>query len=346
MSKRRLNITILILLFFSLLFLNGCTMKVPKLFPEETKISDLPPEALLIDRDAIYDRTLALIQSAQTSIYVEQTEFDDTRLIELLLAKSSSGVDVRILLDQWQKVNRATLDQLKSQNVSIQYYPAQKGQINNTKYLIVDHDKAIIYGPPWTENGFQSHSLAVELSGKSAWKTATLFSRDWEFTTTLPLNVPKTSSLPEDNIVLATNANVRQQLADQISASTNSIWIINSEITEPDLVQALINAVNKGCDVRLILDRSVTTKTPVTLEKLITNGVHIRYYPAELSLGMNLGIFDNKSFILSSSGWTRYSFVANHEFSITVPSPSASIRLGEMFEQDWEISSDQLFEGE
>ena len=314
-------------------------MKVPRLFPEETPISNLPSEALLVDRAAIYERTLTLIQSAQSSIYVEQAEFDDATLIELLIEKSRSGIDVRILLDQWQKVNRATLDQLKTQNVSVQFYPAQKGQINNTKYLIVDQSRTIIYGPPWTENGFKSHTLAVELSGRSAWKTATLFSKDWEFTTTFPLDVPKTSTLPEDNIILATNANVRQQLADQISSSTKSIFIENSEITDPDLVQSLIDAVDNGCDVRLILDRSVMTKNPVTLETLITNGVQIRYYPDEPPLGMILGVFDDKSFVLSSSGWTRYSFVANHEFSITVPSPIASVRLGEIFELDWGKSS-------
>ena len=340
MSKRRSDIIILILLLCCLLFLTGCTMKVPKLFPEETPISDLPAEALLINREEIYDRTLTLIQSAQSSIYVEQAAFSDADLIELLLTKSRSGVDVRILLDQWQNVNRATLDQLKNQNVSVQFYPAQKGQINNTKYLIVDQNQAIIYGSPWTENGFQSHTLAVELSGKSAWKTSTLFSKDWGFTTTFPLNVPETTTLPEDNIVLATNANVRQQLADEMSSSTKSILITSSEITEPDLVQSLIDAVDNGCDVRLILDRPVMTKNPMTLETLTTNGVQIRYYPDQPSFRMNLSIFDNKSFVLSSSGWTRYSFVANHEFSITVPSPVASLRLGEMFEQDWEKSSE------
>jgi phosphatidylserine/phosphatidylglycerophosphate/cardiolipin synthase-like enzyme len=323
-----------------MLFLSGCSLRLPKLFPEPVPISDLPVEALFIDRDAIYNRTLTLIQSAQTSIYVEQAEFDDPRLIQLLLTKSRTGIDVRILLDQWQKVNRATLDQLKSQNVSIQYYPAQKGQINHTKYLIVDQNVAMIYGPSWTVDGLLAHDLAVELSGKSAWKAATLFSKDWEFTTTFPLTVPKTSPLPDDKIVLATNANVKQQLAEQISASTKSIWIEISEITDPDLIQALIDAAEKGRDVRLILDRAVTSKTPVTIEKLTAKNIPIRYFPSQTPLGMHLAIFDNSSFLLSSSEWTRYSFVANHEFSITVPSPLASTKLGDLFTQDWEKSTE------
>ncbi len=335
MPKR--NFSIFILLLISLFFLSGC-IKIPELFPEEIPVSNLPAEALFIDKEAIYNQTLTLIESAQTSIYIEQAVFNDPYLIQLLITKSRSGVDVRVLLDQWQKANRITLDTLKSQNVSVQFYPAQKGQINHTKYLIVDQKRALIYGPPWTENGFLAHDLAVELSGKSAWKAATIFSKDWEFTTTFPLTVSKTSPLPEDYIILATNANVKQQLLDRISSSTKSIWIETTEITEPDLIQALIEAAEEGRDIRLILDQSVITKTPVTLETLSTNGIQIRFYPNQPPLGMNLAIVDNASFILSSSGWTRYSFVANHEFSITVPSPTASNKLAEMFTQDWEKS--------
>jgi phosphatidylserine/phosphatidylglycerophosphate/cardiolipin synthase-like enzyme len=321
-----------------MLFLSGCSLKLSKLFPKPVPISGLPAEALFIDKDAIYNRTLTLIQSAQTSIYVEQAEFDDPRLIQLLLAKSRTGIVVRILLDQWQNVNRSTLDLLKSQNVSIQYYPAQKGQINHTKYLIVDQKVAMIYGPPWTADGLLAHDLAVELSGTSAWKAATLFSKDWEFTTTLPLAVPKTSPLPEDNIVLATNAKVKQQLIEQISASTKSIWIEISEIadTDRDLIQALNDAAEKGRDVRLILDQAVMSKSPSTLGKLTAaKSITIRYFPSQSPLGMHLAIFDNSSFLLSSSDWTSYSFVANHEFSITVPSPLASTKLSDLFKQDW-----------
>ncbi|MGI6120255.1 MAG: phospholipase D-like domain-containing protein [Desulfosporosinus sp.] len=331
-------------MIFSMLFLIGCSFKLPKLFPEQVSISDLPAEALYIDQDAIYNRTLALIQSAQTSIYVEQAVFDDPQLIQLLLSKSRSGIDVRILLDQWQKKNQATLDYLKSQNVSIHFYPAQKGQINHTKYLVVDQKTAMIYGPLWTTDRLLAHDLAVELSGRSAWRVATLFSNDWQFTTTFPLDVPKTSPLPSDNITLATNVNVKQQLAGLISSSTKSIWIEIpdiSENTDPELIQALVEAAGKGLDIRLILDRAVMSKSDSTrvLEKLTAKNITIRYFPTQTPLRMNLAIFDNSTFLLSSSNWTRYSFIANHEFSITVPSPIASAKLSDMFIQDWEKST-------
>jgi len=339
MPKRRSVFPTFVLLLLCMLLLNGCTFKIPKLSPQEkVSISNLPPEALLINKDAIYNRTLSLINSAQTSIYVEQLEFDDPQLISLLITKARSGIDVRILLDQWQKINRATLDELKTQNVSVQFYPAQKGQINHTKYLVIDQTQSLIYGPPWTADGFLAHDLAVELSGKSAWKAASLFSKDWEFTTTLPLTIAKTSPLAEDNITLSTNANVKQQLTEQISGSTKSIWIEISEITDPDLIQSLMDIAGKGRDVRLIVDRAVANKT--TLATLKSKGVRIRYYPSQPSQGLHLAIFDNTSFLLSSSAWTHSSFITNHELSITVPSPTASAKLSEMYKQDWIKSSE------
>ena len=337
MPKPRFVFPLVFLLLFSLLFISGCSLKLPKLSPKPVSISDLPPEALFVDGEAIFQRTITLIESAQKSIYVEQAAFDDPRLIQLLLTKSRAGVDVRILLDQWQKVNRATLDQLKSQNVSIQYYPAQKGQINHNKYLIVDQSIAMIYGAPWTADGKLSHNLAVELTGKSAWKSANQFSKDWEFTTTFPLSIPKESTLPDDKIILATNAKVKQQLTEQITASTKSIWIEIPEITDSDLIQALNDAAEKGLEVRLIFDLATTSSTP--LEKFTSKNITIRHYPRKPPLGMHMAIFDNSTFLMSSSDWTYSSFVSNHEFSITVPSPLASAKLGELFKQDWEKST-------
>jgi len=154
--------------------------------------------------------------------------------------------------------------------------------------------------------------------------------------------VTETSVLHDDKIILARDANVKQQLADKIAASSTSIWIETSEIsetTDPDLIQALIDAAAKGRDVRLILERAETNKS-VTLDTLKANNIQIRYFPSETPLGMHLAIFDNSTFVLSSSDWTRYSFVANHEFSITVPSPLASAKLGELFLQDWGKSTE------
>ncbi|MDD4403111.1 MAG: phosphatidylserine/phosphatidylglycerophosphate/cardiolipin synthase family protein [Desulfitobacteriaceae bacterium] len=322
-------------LTFSLIFfLGGCSLNF-KTFDKETPVSSLPPEAIYMNGDAIYNLTVDMISSAKKSVYVEQAEFDDSHLIQLLIQKAREGLEIRILLDQWQQVNQNTLDQLKSQNISVQFYPARKGQYNRVKLLVVDHEQALVYGSPWTEKGFDSDTLAVKLTDRSAWKAANVFSRDWEFTTTLTLNVPKTSSLPDDNIILATNAKVKQQVIENINSSTKTIWVKTALVSEEDTVQALINAVKKGREVQLILDPTEVEANPVTIETLRNGGIQIRTCSTNKLRGLNVGIFDEKTFIQSSSSWTHNTFVINHELSITVPSPTATKKLVELFNQDW-----------
>ncbi|MDA8226544.1 MAG: phosphatidylserine/phosphatidylglycerophosphate/cardiolipin synthase family protein [Desulfitobacterium hafniense] len=348
MFKRFIAISLLVSIA-----LTGCGIDYKKfLKKKEEVVSNLPAEAILVDKNPIYEETLKLINSAQKAIYIEQFELDDRRIIDLLIKKSKSGIELKILLDQWESNNKRTLEELKNHNISVQFYPAQKGQYTRVKMLVVDHSQAIFYGPAWTDtpnfilasrdsHSLNSHTVAVKLTGKSAWKLATIFNRDWEFTTTLTLNVPKSTSLPDDNIILATNANVKQQIVEKINGSTQTIWLELSELTEQDTVQALMDAADKGRDVRIILDYINASSTPGVIENLKSKGIQIRYYK-DRPLGVNLGIFDGKTFILSNSGWTRYTFLINHESSITVPSPAATAKVVEIYDKDWNSSLKEL----
>jgi phosphatidylserine/phosphatidylglycerophosphate/cardiolipin synthase-like enzyme len=46
-------------------------------------------------------------------------------------------------------------------------------------------------------------------------------------------------------------------------------------------------------------------------------------------------VFDNKTIIMSSSSWTYYSFVINHEGLLSIPSPAAVEKSKSVFEQEW-----------
>ncbi|MHB1404988.1 MAG: phospholipase D-like domain-containing protein [Desulfitobacteriaceae bacterium] len=324
-----------LILTFVVLFAGGCSIPTPRFLQKETPVSNLPAESLLLTGNEIYDRTIAMLNSAQTAIYVEQGLFDDPRLLDLIIKKADSGVEVKVLLDQFRKANASALKELKSHDISAQYYPARKGQSNNVKLLVVDHKQALVYGPTWTQEGMSARDLAIELSGQAAWKAAGVFARDWEFTTTLSLKIPKTSTAPDDNIILATNANVKQQLQALISRSTGSIWLEVTEVTDPDIIQSLIDIKQKGREIRLLINKEFADKEDVApiVAKLKEVGISIRYLKE--SSNVRLGIFDDSSFFFSSSGWTYSAFVINHEFSLSVPSPQATAKLRELFDQDW-----------
>ncbi|MHB1651247.1 MAG: phospholipase D-like domain-containing protein [Desulfitobacteriaceae bacterium] len=340
MWKRLLPLAVITIV--SILMTTGCSTHLTQIFKKSAAVSNLPPDSLFLDGSAIQKETLALLDSAQKSIYVEQFVFDDPILLDVIIRKARAGLEVKILLDQWQRTNKATLDTLKNQNVSVQFFPARKGQYDHVKLLVVDQSKAMIYGPAWTSSSWQqtTRDLSVELSGRSAWWTASVFARDWEFTTTLSLNVPKTSTLSDDHITLATNANIKQQISERILQSNKAIWVESAEVSEQETIQALIDAAAKGRDVRLILDPEVAKATPVIgerIEKLKAGGVKIRYFKSsdKQSFNMHVAIFDKQSFILTSSDWSYYTFVNNHEFSITVPSLTATTKLISVFNQDW-----------
>jgi cardiolipin synthase A/B len=332
-----------LLIVFTLL-LTGCSINYKKLFikDEETPLSNLSPNSLLFNGEDSYKKTEELISSAKKSLYIEQTIFSDDHLMNLIIQKATNGVEVRILLDQFETPNQTTLAQLKSRNISVQYYPARRGQTNEVKFLIADLNQALVYSFPWTAESFGAHNLSILLTGKSVWKLAGIFNSDWQFTTTLSLEIPKTSDLPEDNILLARNTNVKQQINEKISSSQRSIWAMVSQVTDQDTVQALIEAANKGRDVRIILDPDIMPGNwPETIKKLKASGIQIRSFkhPQNKPLRMNIGIFDGETFILSSSGWGYKSFVMNHELSITVPSPQATDELIKHFDTYWQSST-------
>lgn len=331
----------IVLICFSLL-LTGCSIDYKNLFKkEDSPVSNLEADSVLLSNDLIYNQTVELINSAQKSIFVEQGLFTDQRLSQLLIAKSKSGIDVHVLMDQFHSENKATLTDFKNNQVSAQFYPARKGQANRFKLLVVDSSQAIVYSNYWDLESWNQDNMAIMLNGNSAWRLANdVYKRDWTFTTTLTLEVPEKTSQVDDNITPAANANVKQQITQQISASKQSIWLELTELEERDTLQALIDAAARGLDVRVILDEKAKS-TPVIIENLKAAGIQVRLYKEKNSqpLGLNLGIYDGKTFIFSSSGWTYYTFVINHEMSITVPSPLATAKLIEKFDVDWQSGS-------
>ncbi|MDR3270601.1 MAG: hypothetical protein LBT32_03680 [Peptococcaceae bacterium] len=169
---------ILCLLIMSLC-LSGCTSPLKRFKPTETPVSDLSGEALLFDGSEIYQRTLALIDAAHTSVYLEQTILDDPAVIDALIRQSVAGLEIRILLDQWQSANKATVEQLKNHDISVQYYPALKGQVDHINLLISDNKQALLYGQRLAPAGL-GRMLAILLPEKSSWRCAGVFAKDWE----------------------------------------------------------------------------------------------------------------------------------------------------------------------
>ncbi|KUO67027.1 MAG: hypothetical protein APF84_17705 [Gracilibacter sp. BRH_c7a] len=334
---RRFTLPLFLTIILLLFFVSGCSI-LPINQEVEEKVSNLSADSILVNSDEIKLQTLNLIENAQKAIFIQLSSLNDPEILNSIMKKSHDGIDVRILLDQWQRDNSSTVSTLKNNNVSVQYYPSQKGQYQRVRYMVADYSKAIFYGVDWTNKGFSSYFMAVKLSGDTAWKITKSFVKDWLYTTTMNLEIPKEIDLPEENISFAINTTIRQQIIGNITSSQSDIKIIVEQLSDSDTVDALLEAKTRGIDIKLILSPSTAIATPNTLKKLIEAEIDIRYnsHSEEHPMNFNLGIFDGKQVIISSSSWTYYAFVINHESSLTIPSPEVVNKLDKIFAEEWE----------
>ncbi|ADY56360.1 hypothetical protein Sgly_2067 [Syntrophobotulus glycolicus DSM 8271] len=336
MFKIRLKLLIFIL-FLSFIPLNGCNIFKSKDADIE-RISPLSPDSVLFDSQAIKTLTINMINHAAKSVYLQQFAMDDQDVLKALVEKAHQGIDVKILLDPWQRENENTLNYLKNENLSAQRYPSEKGQYDRVKYMVVDNQTAVYYGAPLTSAGFSTHTVAVQLSGTSVSTISNSFSKDWESTTTNKLSIDENPSLIEDQITFSVNAGIKQTLLNRIKAAQSTIWIEVDQLTDTEIKDALIAAQTRGCTVQIIVNPSSAPGGSTSVNEMKNSGIAVRSYknPANLPLGFNWAIFDQKTVLMSSSGWTYSAFVMCHESSITIPSPDIAAKVSSVFQQDWE----------
>ncbi|HHV64267.1 MAG TPA: phosphatidylserine/phosphatidylglycerophosphate/cardiolipin synthase family protein, partial [Peptococcaceae bacterium] len=270
----------ILFIVISSLFISGCNNNLLPFFQEEKTeiVSNLTASSILLNSNEIRSQTIQLINNAKKAIFIQLSALSDQEIIDLLINKSHSGVEVRILLDQWLRDNSVTVKKLKNQNVSVQYYPAQKGQYHRVRYLVIDHQVSVFYSQDLTSKGFNAHGIAIKLTGDTAWTMAKSFKNEWEYTTTLTLNLPEKIDLPEDNITFTVNAGVKQQVLRAINSATSEIMILTEQLSDPDTVQALKEAKARGCNIQLILSPSCATATPNTIKEFQNNKIEFRYF--------------------------------------------------------------------
>ena len=337
-----LRLLAIALILVALPFTAGCSVSsLSNKFLNKTQAeAQLPADFVHIDEKELTKAASEMINAAKKSIYVEQYEFDRKDLINLLVQKSKQGIEVKVLLDKTPKANQATYDYLRANGVSAQYYPIVQGQASKSKLLCVDTTRALVCGNDWTNSDLLSHDVGIELKGKAAWRASSIFARDWKFTTTIDLNLPDNAE-PEDNIVLATNANIQSFLTRQVQDSKTSIQIEVTYLTyPPELITQLTDFATSGKKVQVIIDSSQYTASKTSVDKLQASGVQIRLYPTDAAHKLNgrFALFDNHSVFLSSANWSRSSFTQNHELGLFVPSTSVAQKFAVLFKADWEKS--------
>jgi phosphatidylserine/phosphatidylglycerophosphate/cardiolipin synthase-like enzyme len=83
------------------------------------------------------DRIVALVQSAQKTLYIESMQFDDRTVHDAVIARKQAGVDVQIILADagWISTNASVAQDLAANGITARYLESPKVHV---KSIIVD----------------------------------------------------------------------------------------------------------------------------------------------------------------------------------------------------------------
>jgi PLD-like domain len=148
----------------------------------------LTPDQAPDGQTGIYaEKMLELISDAQNSLYIQlqyihPSNRDDekafTNLLDAVSARASAGVDVRIILSQWQ--NTAWMERLRAAGIDTGLVRIQHGVHN--KGFVVDHQKVVISSQNWSGPGvLQNRDAGLIIDNATiAQYFEKIFLQDWD----------------------------------------------------------------------------------------------------------------------------------------------------------------------
>jgi phosphatidylserine/phosphatidylglycerophosphate/cardiolipin synthase-like enzyme len=115
----------------------------------------------------------------------------------------------------------------------------------------------------------------------------------------------------------ATFTGIKKKIQEQIEKSKNSIKISVAWFTSKDLLGQLIDKVENGCQVEIIISDNIENKR-LSFDKFIKVGgkVFIMQTRSGKFLHDKFAVFDKNTLIAGSYNWTNSAEYYNHEFII------------------------------
>ena len=143
------------------------------------------------------------------------------------------------------------------------------------------------------------------------------------------------------------DANYTKRVLPLISKANESVLVIMyvakydpDDPADPanDILEALVNASERGVSVRVILEGDVSTNNE-TARFLSSHGVDVRYDPDGITTHSKLVVIDGEFVVLGSHNWTESALAYNHETSILLKSEKIADVYESYFESLWDTST-------
>ena len=124
-------------------------------------------------------------------------------------------------------------------------------------------------------------------------------------------------------------------IVNLVQSSHSSLELEVYTFSSTILRDELIAAHERGVDVKVILDSSISSNVPMA-KALLAKGVQVMLSPKRFSLvHSKFLVIDKEVVFVGSNNWTFHSFNLNREASVKLRSSAVAARFLEVFYSDW-----------
>jgi phosphatidylserine/phosphatidylglycerophosphate/cardiolipin synthase-like enzyme len=279
-------------------------------------------------RRPILDEIDAATQSIDLEIYI----VSDDEILTALESAQARGVAVRVLLEEHPYGGgggqQGIFDRLQAAGIDVRWSnPAFR--FSHIKMMVIDQELVIIMNQNLTTSSFTGNrELGVVTTNPDAVGAASaIFAADWAQEAEPP---------PGPLVVSPTNA--RESLQSLIEGAQTSVDVYAEVLRDPDLLQALEAAAQRGVTVRVIISPSASFDSERA--SLADAGVQVRLLRS-LYVHAKMIMVDGRRAFVGSQNISTTSLDQNRELGIIVSDPVSLARLSRVFDIDFAAATPQ-----
>jgi cardiolipin synthase len=294
-----------------------------------------PIRALIVlpddGREAILDEFSAASISIDLYIYLLPSD----EAIEALHAAHGRGVQVRVILERdpfgGGNSNQDAFDRLEAAGIEVRW-ANDRFRFSHIKSFIVDGAIAGIMtlNLSWTALTANREFAVVTSDPEDVGTLSALFESDWTG-----------SGFEPSGSIVTSPDNSRVVVMDLLAAADESISIYAEVLRDSEVREALIDAVDRGVSIRILIPTDPADDDVLIYRELIANGVEVHFLMNAYSHAKAI-VVDGRVALVGSQNLTSTSLIENREAGILLDDPDNVGRLLAVFEADWTVSEPVL----
>lgn len=307
---------------------------IPPLDPEQVRLFTMPEASAWPLEDAINRAT----KSVDVSAYMLTSSF----ITNALKAAAARGVTVRVMLEGTPvggdpaNVQKQIAD-LQAAGIQAEVTPPsfdQRGDVDHAKFMVIDGNDALIGTGNLVKSSLGGSSVEKDRDfwiedtrAESASEAEALFNADW--------NRQPTTGIDFKNLVVSP-VNSNDKLLGLINNAQKRLVVYNQEFSDPDVVNALIAAKQRGVDVQVLAadQKGVggADKNGPAVAQLAAAGITAKEMTSDY-LHAKAIVADDQAFI-GSQNFSKPGMLFNRELGDLTSDPTVVNQLLAQFQAD------------